>query len=73
MLRSRTSRCNPACRSCASRYHSTSPRARHSVRCLLTSETRRALWAQLQKGEKPQQAREEIGLKVDSPVEEAAG
>src|SRR3954465_11361405 len=46
---------------------------RHSVRCLLTSETRRALWAQLQKGEKPQQAREEVGLKVDTPIEEAAG
>jgi peptide/nickel transport system ATP-binding protein len=46
---------------------------RHSVRCLLASETRRALWAQLQKGEKPQQAREEVGLQVDTPVEEAAG
>src|SRR4051812_18956075 len=46
---------------------------RHSVRCLLASDTRRALWAQLQKGEKPQQAREEVGLKVDTPVEEAAG
>ena len=47
--------------------------ARHSVRCLLPSETRRALWTQLQKGEKPKEAREEIGLQVDSPIEEAAG
>src|SRR3954452_14411683 len=46
---------------------------RHSVRCLLASDTRRALCAQVQKGEKPQKAREEVGLKVDSPIEEAAG
>jgi peptide/nickel transport system ATP-binding protein len=45
----------------------------HAVRCLLASDTRRALWQALQRGEKPKGAREEIGLKVDSPVEEAAG
>jgi len=47
--------------------------SRHAVRCLLASETRRALWQALQRGEKPQEAREDVGLKVDSPVEEAAG
>ena len=47
--------------------------SRHAVRCLLASETRRALWQALQRGEKPKEAREDVGLKVDSPVEEAAG
>ena len=47
--------------------------SRHAVRCLLASDTRRALWQALQRGEKPKEAREDVGLKVDSPVEEAAG
>src|SRR6059058_5419418 len=47
--------------------------SRHAVRCLLAGDTRRALWQALQRGEKPKEAREDVGLKVDSPVEEAAG
>src|SRR3954468_17607821 len=47
---------------------------RHLVRCLLTSETRRKLWAELKQGEKPDEAREKLGLPtVDIPVEETAG
>jgi peptide/nickel transport system ATP-binding protein len=47
---------------------------RHLVRCLLDSETRRKLWAELRIGEKPEEAREKLGLPgADVPIEEAAG
>jgi len=47
---------------------------RHAVACLLPQETRRALWAALQRGEQPEDARREVGLEDDEPepVEEAA-
>jgi hypothetical protein len=34
----------------------------HKVRCLLPSETRRKLWAELRGGATPEQARERVGL-----------
>jgi peptide/nickel transport system ATP-binding protein len=43
---------------------------RHLVACLLASDTRRALWAALQAGERPEEAREDVGLEPD--VEEPA-
>jgi peptide/nickel transport system ATP-binding protein len=44
----------------------------HAVACLLASDTRRALWAALRSGDKPAQAREEIGL-PGTGAEEVAG
>jgi peptide/nickel transport system ATP-binding protein len=41
--------------------------ARHAVACLLPRETRRALWAALQRGAQPEDARLEVGLEVDEP------
>src|SRR3954454_8115183 len=47
---------------------------RHLVRCLLPSETRRKLWAELKQGEKTEEAREKLGLPVaDIAIEEPAG
>jgi peptide/nickel transport system ATP-binding protein len=40
----------------------------HRVACLLTHETRRELWAKLQAGEKPEEARAEVPLKDEEGV-----
>jgi peptide/nickel transport system ATP-binding protein len=47
---------------------------RHLVACLLASDTRRSLWSALQAGERPEAAREEVGLEPDAqePPAEAA-
>jgi peptide/nickel transport system ATP-binding protein len=45
---------------------------RHQVACLLPGQTRRALWARLQKGATPDQAREGVALPEDAVDQEAA-
>jgi peptide/nickel transport system ATP-binding protein len=40
----------------------------HQVACLLTHDTRRELWAKLQAGEKPEEARAEVPLKDEEGV-----
>jgi peptide/nickel transport system ATP-binding protein len=43
----------------------------HQVACLLASEQRKRLWAELEKGATPEQAREAVGL--PAPQDDAAG
>ena len=40
----------------------------HEVACLLPAETRRSLWAALQGGATPEEAREQVGVPEDAPV-----
>jgi peptide/nickel transport system ATP-binding protein len=47
--------------------------AGHDVRCLLAPDVRRSLWAALQTGQQPAQARESVGLRDEPGVEQAAG
>ena len=46
--------------------------AKHVVRCLLASDTRKRLWRELQEGKNPAEARETVGVEVDADPEEVA-